>query len=295
MKNKRTVALLIVLALVASVAFAQAKRPRPEPPPAAPQPAPTATDETTLDAAPVDARPVAEGSPAAETSSTAEARDWRLVTTTGVAAVIFLLAVAAFVQQMRRMTATILAALPRGDEGRHDRERLLKELALVRNDMQEQIASLRVAVEGIPARVQQRVQNAPPPHKTPPPPARPYEPYDAPRPVEDATAQLLTIANQIVQQTPSTLEAFRASTRQLPVRVSAWPSAADGAPVAFIVEHRDSCYAIPNVIKPARLPQEWFNRSEFGVNDEIQRVVTLPRLRRRGNEYEVTVPGVFAR
>lgn len=168
----------------------------------------------------------------------------------------------------------------------------------MKNDVREQIASLRAAIEAIPAKVQQRVQNSPQQHKAPPvsaAPARPYERYETQRPVEDATAQLLTIANQIVQQTPTTLDAFRASTRQLPVRVSAWPTAADGAPVAFIVEHRGACYAIPNVIKPARLPQEWFNRSEFGVNDEIQRVVTLPLLRRSGNDYEVAVPGVFAR
>lgn len=299
MTNKRTVALLIVMALVASVALAQAKRPQPDRPQPAPQPAPTATDGTPLDAAPADERPVAEPSATAEdASSTAEARDWRFLTTILVAAVIFLLAVAAFVLQMKRMAATIMAALPRGDEGRHDRERLVKELAAVKKDVGEQIALLRVAVEGLPAKVQQRVQNATPQYKSPPVPAaptRPYEPYEAPRPVEDATAQLLTIANQIVQQTPTTLDAFRASTRQLPVRVSAWPGAADGAPVAFIVEHRDACYAIPNVIKPARLPQEWFNRSEFGVNDEIQRVVTLPLLRRSGTDYEVAVPGVFAR
>ena len=87
----------------------------------------------------------------------------------------------------------------------------------------------------------------------------------------------------------------KASTRDIAIHVSPWPNAADGAPVAFIVEHGGSCYAVPNVIKPARLPQDWFNRSEFGVNDEIQRIVSLPRLRRRGNDYEVAMPGVFAR
>lgn len=128
MTSKRTAALLIVMTLVASVAFAQAKRPQPERPQATPQPAPqlppTATDEAPLDTAPPDERPVAEPSSAAEEpSSSGEARDWRFLTTILVAAVIFLLAVAAFVLHMQRMTRTILDALPRGDEGRHDRER----------------------------------------------------------------------------------------------------------------------------------------------------------------------------
>jgi hypothetical protein len=49
------------------------------------------------------------------------------------------------------------------------------------------------------------------------------------------------------------------------------------------------------VVKPARLPKEWFNRDDFGVNDEIRRVIVLPRLKRRGNEFEVEEAGVFAR
>lgn len=309
MKNKRTSFLLFTAVLIASVAFAQAKRPQPEQPTSLPQTQVVTKGEGevsppeqhTVSDMPSDAGDTAAAgarpSSATGTASTADAQDWRFLTTIIVAALIFLLAVAAHVLQMASVTRKILAALPRGDEGRHDRDRVLKELAVVKNDTREQIATLRVAVEGIPDKVQQRVQKllAKGNSSGSTSSSQQYETSERQRSFEDATPQLLTIANQVIQQTPTTLDAFRASTRQISVRVSAWPNAADGAPVAFIVEHRDSYYAIPNVVKPARLPPEWFNRAEFGVNDEIQRVVELPRLRRRGNEYDVAVPGVFGR
>jgi hypothetical protein len=289
MMNKRTFALLFLMALVAWPGLGQRKTSQPpHSTQTVPLPAPAVPDET----APAEPRAV-------EASSPAGASGFPFQATILIAAVIFLLAAVAFVLQMQRATRAILKAPPRGDDARQDRDRVMKELAVLRNDMRDQIAALRATVEEIPARVQQRVQNVLSPQKptTPAPaaPARPPETYEPARPIEDPSAQLLTIANQIIQQTPATLEAFQASTRQLSVRVFAWTNPADGALAAFIVEHRGSYYAIPNVIKPARLPQEWFNRSEFGVNDEIQRVVVLPRLRRAGSGYEVAAPGVFAR
>jgi hypothetical protein len=112
---------------------------------------------------------------------------------------------------------------------------------------------------------------------------------------EDGLAELLAIANRIVQQSSTTLEAFRQSIGSIASRIVPWTQSADGSPVAFIVEHRGAHYAVPNVVKPARLPKEWFNRSEFGINDEIHRIVSLPRLRPRGNDYEVQEAGVFGR
>jgi hypothetical protein len=119
-----------------------------------------------------------------------------------------------------------------------------------------------------------------------------HNPYEEP---EDGLAQLLVIANRIVQQSSTTLEAFRTSAGVPATRVVAYPSSGDGMPLAFIVEHRGAHYAVPNVVKPARLPQDWFNRSEFGINDEIQQVFSLPRLLRRGDGYDVQEAGVFGR
>jgi hypothetical protein len=110
---------------------------------------------------------------------------------------------------------------------------------------------------------------------------------------EDGAAQLLLLANRIVQQGSTTLDAMRANTNSMSNSVSALRN--ENPPSAFIVEHRGTCYAVPNVVKPARLPKEWFNRDDFGVNDEIRRVIVLPRLKRRGNEFEVEEAGVFAR
>jgi len=115
-----------------------------------------------------------------------------------------------------------------------------------------------------------------------------------PSSTEDAVGQLLSIANGVLRQsTAATLTEFRAATERLSMRASPWPDDSDGKPVAFIVEHRGSHYAVPNVVKPARLPNEWFNRSAFGFNDDIRHVVSLPRLRRRGDDYEVQEAGVF--
>lgn len=317
MKSTRFFA-LFVMTLVASLAVAQfkaqrtgvsqktprtgtvaAEAPAIEPPP--PQTKSDVAGEAAVDAAPVTENTPAERPADAEnTASPAVERDVWLPTAIGVAALVFLLTVVGFLQQMRRMIDKVLAALPRANEGRLDRDRFLNELAVLKKDTRDQIDSLRDVVEALPGKVQQRVQNAmqqsKPTPAAPTPPPRTYETYEERRPVEDTGAQLLTLANQVVQQTPTTLEAIRASTRQLQVQVSPWPNGGEATPAAFIVEHRTVCYAIPNVVKPARLPQEWFNRSDFGVNDEIQRVVSLPRLQRRGgNDYDVMAPGVFTR
>jgi len=121
-----------------------------------------------------------------------------------------------------------------------------------------------------------------------------YETSDG-RSAADVVQELLLIANRIVRLSSTSLDEFRATTDSLAVHVSTWPNGVEGIPAAFVAEHRGRCYAVPNVVKPARLPQDWFNRSDFGVNDEIRDVISLPRLRRSGNGYSVEEPGVFKR
>lgn len=324
MMRKRILTLLVVMALAAPMGFAQAKLPRSQSQNAAPQhdvqPRSTAPVERPAARAPeaqvpdtrvptetMDLTAVSQPTAIQSTPSPAQG-DWKPMAIAIVTAVIVLLAVTAAALQMQKMTKKILAALPRNDDGRHDRDRVMKELAVVKNDIRTQIGALKATADEIPTQVERRIQKmlerraleqrAPEPVRAPANPTAHTRSFETPEPSRtfiDAAAQLLGIANRIVQQTPATLDAFRTSTREFVKQVIPWPNAVDGTPSAFIVDDGESYYAIPNVIKPARLPQEWFNRSEFGVNDEIQRIVSLPRLRRRGNDYEVSVPGVFSR
>lgn len=227
-----------------------------------------------------------------------------------VGGILIVLAALAFVLRMHAFEKRIVALLALHHETRQDRDREQKgkgrrdELAQLKSELHNDLESLRSITRSIAADTQRllaRANSQPPSSReTSAPPPRPsatvqsYDTYEEPR-AEDGVAQLLAIANRIVQQSSTTLDAFRASTGGLAANVSAWPNATENVPTAFIVEHRGAHYAIPNVVKPARLPKEWFNRSEFGVNDEIQRIASLPRLRPRGNDYDVQEPGVFSR
>lgn len=234
-----------------------------------------------------------------------------------VAAVLMVLAVLAFVLAMRSYEKRVVASMAGIKEslagvkeavGRdRAREKETREdLEDLKSQLRSHDESIHAAVRRIFTEMEQAIARAPAqsrrPHDTGAPAHSPsaapvlrHNNHDDLQRGEDHVAQLLSIANRIVQQSSTTLDAFCASTGSFAAHVSVWPNAREGAPVAFIVEHRGTYYAIPNVVKPARLPQEWFNRSEFGVNDEIQRVISLPRLTRRGDQYDVQVPGVFAR
>lgn len=242
----------------------------------------------------------------------ATASQWPMVAGALTAAVLLIVAALAITLRMRSLENKLGRPLSKPEDASRERERaqndkkkndeLVQTLSELRNDLK----SLRSVVDRIandthtlrsrnsadsqsPSR---HAMTAPVPRGNAAVPRD--RDYDEPRVTEDGVAQLLSIANRIVQESPTTLDAFRASAGSIAGRVVSWP-AADGTPVAFIVEHRGSYYAVPNVGKPARLPQEWFNRSDFGVNDEIQRVVSLPRLRRSGDKYDVQEAGVFAR
>jgi hypothetical protein len=201
--------------------------------------------------------------------------------------------------RLERQIARALTRFEQIDEGRdrstnHRRE----DQGQPSKELRRELESLRSMIGRIPGETARQVKAAPPepggvPPSIPAPAAHPL--FEEPPEPEDGLARLLAIANRIVQQSSTTLDAFRASAGSLATHVAAWPGSADGPPAAFIVEHRGSHYAVPNVVKPARLPKEWFNRSDFGVNDEIQRVVSLPRLRRRGDGYDVQELGVFGR
>jgi hypothetical protein len=215
-----------------------------------------------------------------------------------IAAVLVLLAALAFAMRMRRFEANVAILIRHVDDVRNEQKARGKEkgskdeLAQLRQEIKDGFESLRSRIGNIPAETSRLIGSKPVER---PRAAPAYDAYDPP-PIEpeDGIGRLLTIANRIAQESSMTIESFRASAGSLGSRVSSYTNGTDNFPVAFIVEHRGSHYAVPNVMKPARLPKEWFNRSEFGVNDEIQRVISLPRLRRRGNEYDVQEPGVFA-
>lgn len=213
------------------------------------------------------------------------------------AAVIMLLAVLGFVYRMRKFDETAASlGLKVGELDRVLRD-VAKREDILGGDLRRNVESLKTTLQQLSGdinraftRAQQRGVDNP----SAQPPLRPLR--EEPMPVaEDPVEKLLTIANRIVGQSSTTLEGFRESTGSLPLRISVWPDANESSPLAFIVEHRGSCYVVPNVVKPTCLPHEWFNRSEFGVNDQIQHVVSLPRLRRRGNDYDVQEAGVFSR
>jgi hypothetical protein len=238
-----------------------------------------------------------------------------VVVGTLVVAVLLLLTVLGLVYRLSKLETKLLHFRPREEDSRGDRERSSREkksqaeLAQWKDDLRRDLNALRDAIKNIPVETERRIAQAlatqPRPVPTessaalrsaPPAPAyrEPRDTYDDPRGGEDGVAQLLTLANRIVQSS-TTLDAFRASAGSVAGQVSVFPSGADGSPTAFIVEHRGAYYAVPNVVKPARLPKEWFNRSDFGVNDEIRRVLSLPRLTRHGDGYEVQEPGEFTR
>ncbi|HYH10560.1 MAG TPA: hypothetical protein VEK11_26180 [Thermoanaerobaculia bacterium] len=232
---------------------------------------------------------------------------WPVITGAVIAAVLMLLTVAGFVLRIREFNGVLAQVITRveqrGNNDRVPKDRGKRDDGAEVKELRREIQALQTSVRNLPADIERRLrpllaeapQQQPQRPRTAVPPVRDYdEPCEEPRVLEDTPAQLLSIANQIVRQS-STLDAFRASTSKLPVRVSPWPEPSDGMPAAFIVEYRGSCYAVPNAVKPARLPQDWFNRSEFGVNDEIHRVESLPRLRRRGDAFDVEERGVFVR
>lgn len=218
------------------------------------------------------------------------------------AAIGIIAAVTGLMHRVRSLESKIAGALLRLEAHANQKPKVEDPRPSTR-DFRAELDSLRSTIAKIPAETAQQVTSAlqksrdlggVAPMRTVQ--ARPpADRYDEPAEPVDALARLLAIANEIVQQSSTTLDAFRANAGALVAHVAAWPSSADGVPLAFIVEYRGSHYAVPNVVKPTRLPKEWFNRSEFGVNDEIQRVVSLPRLRRHGDGYEVQEAGVFGR
>jgi hypothetical protein len=273
-----------------------------------PAPAPLPDGTRAIAEPPAIAEPVTPHDASAKTVAvpqTPAAGWWPVVIGALVAGVLFVSAALAFVLRIRSLEALVLSAVRRiGD--RHERGKdngTRDEVADLRLACKSGFDRLHSAIGEIPEKTSLRLRGAmqasPQPNfgVSPARVAAPVASYEeSPREPEDPVAQLLGVANRIVQQSSITLEAFRASMGAFSGRVSPWPNAIDGTPAAFIVEHRGSCYAVPNVMKPARLPNEWFNRSEFGVNDEIQRVVALPRLRRRGgDDFEVQEAGVFSR
>lgn len=277
---------------------------------------------TTPDAAAVKQSPVRNletsasdrGSPlpeseAATASDPSAAKFWPVVFGALTASVLLVLAVLAFVLRLRNLEHRLSDVHTRLDSVLRERKERDKgkrdEAPQWKQELRAELEPLRSAIGKVAADTQRLITHAtsqrrfasdPASAARPAPAAVPHrETHDETRTTEDAVGQLLSIANRIVQQSSTTLDAFRASAGSLAAHVSAWPTASDGVPAAFIVEHRGAYYAVPNVVKPARLPQEWFNRSDFGVNDEIQRVDVLPRLRRRGDGYDVQEPGVFGR
>jgi len=218
------------------------------------------------------------------------------------AAVVITAAVFALMRRLRKFEmamAQTLARLEAAEERyRHAKEKTPESREAPAGELRREIETLHAAIVTVPADTARLLEPAfrkmrDDASATPPRLGGPRrDQYDEP---EDGLAQLLAIANRIVQQSSATLDDFRITTGALTARVAAWPGSADGAPLAFIVEYRGQHYAVPNVVKPARLPKEWFNRSEFGFNDEIRRVVSLPRLRRVGDRYDVQEAGVFGR
>jgi hypothetical protein len=228
-----------------------------------------------------------------------------------IAVLLFLLGVVALVLQMNKLHVnlkTVMLTITRqAREHAGQQKSQIDELRMLLIESQRERAALQRTADKILAeatRVRATASSTPvaPPPVTPIPRGRPSRDFEFSAPeettsyvAEDGVAQLLSMANHIVQQTSISLDAFRARAGALASRVSAWPAGSESAPVAFLVEHRGVWYAVPNVVKPGRLPEAWFNRSDFGVNDEIQHVTSLPRLIRRGDRYDVEKTGVFAK
>jgi len=228
---------------------------------------------------------------------------WQLTAAPLVAALLVMLAIVGLVWQLRGAERQLIQALGAQNKEATAREKRLRDdLSLCKADLREDIDSLRAALAQIPGDTDRLIapklskQNQ---HLAPPPASSQQSAgmYDDvyENSAQDGIAQLLIAANRIVQENSTTLEKFRQRVARVSSRVSSFGPSTGDAPVAFIVEHEGSSYAVPNVVKPARLPNDWFNRGDFGVNDEIRRVVSLPRLRRRGDRYDIEERGVFER
>jgi hypothetical protein len=205
-----------------------------------------------------------------------------------IAAVLFLFGAMAIGLRMRALQSAVTAALRKEKEKRDNLAPLTREIESLRSAvgdiarlLQQMRAEWSAAVAAMAA-------------------GRDIQPLRArtpalPEPAEVGVERLVELANGVVQDSPTTIDAVRAKASVIRVKVSAWPNASSSQPVAFIIEHQGAYYGVPNIAKPKRLPQEWFNSAEFAVNDEIQRIVSLPRLMRRGNDYDVQERGVFAK
>jgi hypothetical protein len=216
--------------------------------------------------------------------------------------VAIVLGVFALSRRMKQLDARLTGFAPRQDRDRQPKEKDKRdELAQLKQEMKSGFDALRASIGDIAATArriesaQQAARDVPARaiRSMAPPPD--YDAYETPRSAEDSVAVLLQIANRTLQQNPMRLDEFRASAASFAGRISAYAPSGEGVPYAFLVEHRGTLLAVPNTGKPGRLPSDWFNRSDFGFNDEIHRVVSLPRLRERGNDYEVQEPGVFAK
>lgn len=225
-----------------------------------------------------------------------------------IAGVLAVCAALAIVLRMRKLEAAVDKMLRRAEPPKHDRERdrgdhaKRDDVVQLRQEVRSGFDSLRSAIDELPAKVARSVSaNANAARAQAAAPASSYVASSSSssspqqREAEDPVTHLLGVANRVMQNCPATIDEVRASIRIAPVNIAPWRNPGESTPVAFVVEHRGSCYAIPNVIKSARFPQAWFNGGDFGMNDEIQRVVALPRLRRSGDQYEVQEPGVFSK
>lgn len=216
-----------------------------------------------------------------------------------VAAVLFVLAILGFVIQARKSEARVLAALSRVESTLRDRANAnvpsRNDLDSVRAALAQNIVDAESRLTGIVQKSQSRERSNQPPAYVPskPPTVDRYE--EEPQSVQDVVGRLTEIANQILQQSPAPIDVIRSKTNHLPIQIHP-PSSSGGDQQGYVVaQHAGNYYALPNAVKPTRVPDAWFNRSDFGFNDEIQRVMSLPRLTRRGNDYVVDEPGVFAK
>jgi hypothetical protein len=226
-----------------------------------------------------------------------------------VPAVLAILAVAAFAFQIRGFERKAAATLLRLDGLRQDLERgkdkgKREDLQQLKNELRGDITALKSLIGNIPRNTAQLIadtssrsyeRTATPPPSRAPIAVRAYQSYEETQEPEDGVSVLLQLANRIARNGSISLETARESANALGASVSPWSVPGDGGTTAFIVDYRGSSYVVPNVVKPARLRKEWFNRSDFGVNDEIQAIRSLPRLRRRGDDFDVLDAGEFTR
>lgn len=227
---------------------------------------------------------------------------WQLTVGSLVNALLIVLVIVGLVLQLRSAERRLVATLRYQDRDAAEREkRQQTDLQHWKTELRKEIESLHAALAQIPADTERLIASKLPKQQQTPAQAASSRLASAVLDVrderrgEDGLAQLLVAANRIVQESSMTLETFRERMAGVSSRVLPYGQVVADAPVAFIVEHGGSAYAVPNVVKPTRFPNDWFNRADFGVNDEIRRVVSLPRLRRRGDGFDVVERGVFER